>query len=82
MKAIEKETRNNMRHCGYQVIMKEGQIASVPVKEISRETDAEDKEDYHIRQKSNERAEIVEKEARLSTSKMKIIEPVMKCYCG
>ena len=42
MKSRERETRNNMRHYGDQVIIKEGQIASAPVKEIIREIDAEE----------------------------------------
>ena len=41
MKETYEETINSMKHCGDQVIMKEGQIASFPVKELVREADAE-----------------------------------------
>ena len=53
MKARYKETRNNMRHCKDQVIMKEGKIESASVKEIIREIDVEDEEDEHAGQKFN-----------------------------
>ena len=48
-----------MRHCGCQVIMKEGKTHSLPVKELIRELDAEEEED--TKKKFNKRAELVEK---------------------
>ena len=38
------ETSVNMRHYGDQVIIKEGQIASFPVKELKNEENAEEEE--------------------------------------
>ena len=52
MKAREKEARNNMRYYGDQVIMKEGKIMHASVKEIIRETDAEEEEDGNVRKSS------------------------------
>ena len=47
--AVNKETNNNMRHHGKQVIMKGGQMSSFPVKELIREADAEEEESNHIK---------------------------------
>ena len=41
MKVTDKETSSNMRHYRDQASMKESQIASLPIKELIREEDAE-----------------------------------------
>ena len=79
MEARDKETRNNTRQCRDQVIMKEAQVAHVPFKEIMKDIDAEDEKDEHVRQKFKERAELVDKEARLIMSKMQMKASSIKC---
>ena len=82
MEARDKETRNDIRHCRDQMIVKEAQVAHASVKEVTRDTDAEDEKDEHIRQKFKERDELVDKEARLITNKMKMKASAIKCYRG
>ena len=40
-RAAHQETSNNMRHYGEKMLMRGGQIASMPMKELIREIDAE-----------------------------------------
>ena len=70
-----------MRHYGDQVIMRERQIASVSIKEIIWEKYWEKEEDKHIKQKFNERAELVNEHARLNIRKIQMTALTMKCYC-
>ena len=59
------------------------QIDSFPVKKLIKEADAEEEEEKHfIKKKFNERAELVDKKARLNTKKIQIIASVMKHYHG
>ena len=67
--AVNKETNNNMRHHGKQVIMKGGQMSFFPVKELIREADTEEEESNHIK-KFKDRANLVDKMVRMSTKKM------------
>ena len=69
MKASGKESGNKTRHFGDQVIMKEEKISSGSVKEIIREIDAVDEEDECDEKNFKERADLLDKEARLSMRK-------------
>ena len=59
-----------MRYYGDQVVMKEVKIASASVEETTREEDAEEEEDECIKQKFKERADLVDKDARVITNKI------------
>ena len=78
----DKKNGNNMMHYGDQVIMKEGQIASASVKETIRKVDAEEEEDEKIKQKVKERADLFDKNARVSIKKIQMTASAMKFYCG
>ena len=82
MKAKNKDTSNNMRHCRDQLIMKEDQIASLPVNELIREAGAEEEEENCTKKKCNGRDELVDKKARLNMKKMRTKASAMKCYYG
>ena len=77
-----KENRNNIRNYGDQGIMKERKIPSASFKEIIREAGTEEEEDECIKQKFKERAELVDKDARVNIKKIQMIACVMKCYYG
>ena len=80
--AVNKVINNNMRHYGEQVIMKGGQIASLPVKELIREVDAEEEECNYINSKFKDRAKLVDKMARMNIKKIQLSASAMKCYYG
>ena len=65
-KVTDKETSNKMRHYGDQVILKEGQLSSLPVKEPIREVVTEEEEDNCTKKKLNERADLFDKKARIN----------------
>ena len=53
-----------MRHFGEQVLMKGGQIASMPIKELFREIDVDEEENEHIAKKFKEQEYLVDKLVR------------------
>ena len=55
MNALNKEDNNKIRHYGEKVIMKAGQIASMPVKESTREVDEEEEESDYVISKFKDR---------------------------
>ena len=61
--------------------MKDGKIASMSAKDTTRGKDAEEEDDNHIRQKAKERAELVDKDERLSMRKIQMTVLAIKCYC-
>ena len=67
--AVNKETNNNMRHHGEQVIMKGGQMSCFPVKKLIREADTEEEQSNHIK-KFKDRANLADKMARMIINKM------------
>ena len=62
--------------------MKDRQIASASVKETIREEVSEKEEDECIEQKIKERADLVDKDVRVSTKKIQMEVSVIKYYCG
>ena len=59
--AVSKEDNDNVVRYGEKVIMKSGQIESMPVKEIIRKVDAKEEEGTHLISKFKDRANLVEK---------------------
>ena len=67
--AANKEDNNTMRCYGEKVIMKAGQIASMRVKELMREVDAEEEEGDYVMGKFKDRVNVVEKWQELMSRK-------------
>ena len=71
-----------MRRYGEQVLMKGGQIASMPTKEMIREIDAEEEENECIRNKFKEQEHLVDKIAPKNLKKIPLSASALKCYYG
>ena len=57
--AASKATRRNTSHCGEQVIVKGGQIACLPVKELIREVGAEEEESDFMTSKFKDKSKLL-----------------------
>ena len=71
-----------MMHYREKVIMKAGQIASIPVKEFTREVDVEEEESDYVISKFKYRANLVDKMTRINIKKIPLLESAMKYYYG
>ena len=71
-----------MIHCGEQVLMKGGQIASMPIKELIIETDAEEEGKECIANKFKEQKHLVYEMARKNLKKTPLSASALKHYYG
>ena len=62
--------------------MKSGQIASMQINELIREVDTEKEEGNYVINKFKDRANLIDKKARINIKKIILSESVMKCYYG
>ena len=64
------------------MIMKGYKIASLPVKELVVEVDAEEEDNNYIKNKFNDRAKLADKKTRVIIKKTQLTALDMKCYYG
>ena len=75
---VNKEDNKSMRNYGEKVTMKAGQIASVSVKALMREVNAEEEECNYVKTKFKDREDLVNKMAKLNIKKIQLSASAMK----